>query len=76
MTFRPHVYVWGFPNPPPVRPRFYYSWYDEITGEVLGDTESLTVRLSPGLHRIVFYVSEADAGNSARIQFRVLVHDP
>ena len=54
----------------------YYSWYDEITGEYLGYSENLTVRLSPGLHKIVFDVNQDEAWISARIRFRVLVHDP
>jgi subtilisin family serine protease len=70
VTFSPHVYLQQYP--PPV---LYYTWTDEITGEFLGDTESLTVRLGPGLHKIVFSVAD-DNGNSAWIQFRVLVHDP
>jgi hypothetical protein len=60
---------------PRLPPPLFYMWWDDTTGEFLGDTATIAPTLGFGLHDLTFSVND-DNGLSAWDQVRVLVHDP
>ena len=61
----------------PPRPLFY-SWYDETTGQYLGDTPTLSPALAVGLHYILFDVWDdtEPVNNHAWTRYELFVRDP